>query len=152
MTGKNYRLPTEAQWEYAARGGQSSFDKGGQGGFKYAGSNNLNEVAWYDVNSSNKTHPVGQKRTNELGLYDMSGNVWEWCQDWYDADYYKKSPANNPTGPTSGIYCVLRGGSWNLLPSLLLLTEHGPRFALCWFSGCFPIVLAVTLIWFVCLS
>ena len=114
LTGKNYRLPTEAQWEYAARGGhKSSFDKGGQGGFKYAGSNNLNEVAWYGGNSSNKTHPVGQKLPNELGLYDMSGNVWEWCQDWYDADYYKKSPANNPTGPTSGSYRVLRGGSWN---------------------------------------
>lgn len=112
QTGKQYSLPTEAQWEYAARGGhKSSFDKGGQGGFKYAGSNNLNEVAWYYDNSSNKTHPVGQKLPNELGLYDMSGNVWEWCQDWYDADYYKKSPTNNPTGPTSGSIRVLRGGS-----------------------------------------
>jgi len=114
MTGINYRLPTETEWEYAARGGQSSFDKGGQGEFEYAGSNNIDEVAWYDGNSDSKTHPVGQKLPNELGLYDMSGNVWEWCQDWYDAHYYKKSPANNPTGPTSGSYRVLRGGGWDI--------------------------------------
>ncbi|MBK9459798.1 MAG: SUMF1/EgtB/PvdO family nonheme iron enzyme [Sphingobacteriales bacterium] len=100
----------------------TSFDKGGQGGFKYAGSNNLNEVAWYYDNSSNKTHPVGQKLPNELGLYDMSGNVWEWCQDWYDADYYKKSPTNNPTGPTSG---SVRAAA---VPSLLLEARH-PRIA-----------------------
>ena len=101
-----FSLPTEAQWEYAARGGKHSK------GFKYAGSNDLDEVAWYDKNSDNKTHPVGQKKPNELGLYDMSGNVWEWCSDWYAGDYYKNSPANNPTGPTSGSYHVVRGGSW----------------------------------------
>ena len=112
LTNKTYRLPTEAEWEYAARGGQSSFGKGGQGGFKYAGSSNLDTVAWYDKNSGSTTRPVGQKNPNELGLYDMSGNVWEWCKDWYAADYYKNSPANNPTGPTSGACRVLRGGSW----------------------------------------
>ena len=111
--GGFFRLPTEAEWEYAARGGhKSSFNKGGQGGFKYAGSNNIDEVAWYDKNSGNKTHPVGQKKPNELGIYDMSGNVWEWCQDWYDGNYYKNSPANNPTGQISGSFRVLRGGGW----------------------------------------
>jgi len=112
ITGKNYRLPTEAEWEYAARGGQLSIEKKGHQAFKYAGSNNLPTVAWYDENSGNTTHPVGQKNPNELGLYDMSGNVWEWCNDWYAADYYKNSPAENPTGPTSGTYRVCRGGSW----------------------------------------
>ena len=113
MTGKNYRLPTEAEWEYAARGGNKSK------GYTYAGSDFSrnwdtvrDEVAWYDDNSASTTHTVGQKKPNELGLYDMSGNVHEWCQDWYDSDYYKKSPANNPTGPTSGASRVLRGGSW----------------------------------------
>ncbi len=106
-TGKNYTLPTEAEWEYAARGGNKSK------GFTYAGSNNIDEVAWYDKNSGNKTQPVGQKLPNELGIYDMSGNVWEWCQDWYDENYYKNSPANNPTGPSTSSYRVLRGGSWS---------------------------------------
>jgi formylglycine-generating enzyme required for sulfatase activity len=105
-TGQKYRLPTEAEWEYAALGGQKSR------GFKYAGSDNLNEVAWYDENSGSKTHPVGQKKPNELGLYDMSGNVYEWCADWYGSDYYKNSPKNNPTGPVNGSGRVGRGGSW----------------------------------------
>ena len=105
QTGKKFRLPTEAEWEYAARGGNQSK------GYKYSGSNSISDVAWYDDNSGDKTHPVGQKTPNELGIYDMSGNVWEWCQDWYGD--YSSSSQTNPTGPSSGSYRVLRGGSWN---------------------------------------
>ena len=104
QTGKKFRLPTEAEWEYAARGGNQSK------GYKYSGSNSIGDVAWYDGNSGDKTRPVGQKRPNELGIYDMSGNVWEWCQDWYGA--YSSSSQTNPTGPSSGSSRVLRGGSW----------------------------------------
>ena len=105
-TGTTIRLPTEAEWEYAARGGQRSR------GFKYAGSNNVDSVAWYKGNSGGKTHPVGQKQPNELGLYDMSGNVWEWCMDWYDKNYYSQSPQKNPFGPLNGTSRIDRGGSW----------------------------------------
>ena len=112
-------MPTEAEWEYAARGGKQSR------GYKYAGSNNVGEVGWYDGNSS-KTKPVKGKKANELGLYDMSGNVWEWCWDWYDSDYYSSSPKNNPTGPSSGSYRVVRGGSWNNDPeSLRVAIRYG---------------------------
>lgn len=104
ITGKNYRLPTEAEWEYAARGGNRSR------GYFYSGGSNLNSVGWHKDNSDLKTHPVGRKSPNELGLYDMSGNVWEWCSDWYDDNYYKNSPSRNPQGPSSGSNRVIRGG------------------------------------------
>ena len=124
LTGQNFRLPTEAEWEYAARGGRS-------GGTKYAGSNSIDDVAWYWKNSGDKylsgtdsdwdwdkiqknngrTHDVATKRSNGLGIYDMSGNVLEWCQDWYGV--YSSSGQTNPQGPSTGSYRVNRGGSWN---------------------------------------
>ena len=103
-TGRTFRLPTEAEWEYAARGGGKSK------GYKYSGSDNIDEAAWYDGNSRDKTHPVRGKKANELGLYDMSGNVWEWCHDWYGD--YSSGAQPNPQGPDKGSYRVLRGGSW----------------------------------------
>ncbi len=113
-SGKKYRLPTEAEWEYAARSGGKRE--------KYAGTNSdadLGSYAWYIMNSGSKTHPVGQKQPNGLGLYDMSGNVWEWVSDRYDQNYYKNSPRNNPKGPSSGSYRVLRGGSWSGVPNAI---------------------------------
>ena len=104
LTGRKFRLPSEAEWEYAARGGKKSR------GYQYSGSSNISDVAWYWENSAKKTHPVGTKQANELGLYDMSGNVWEWCQDWHGS--YVSSPQMNPTGANSGLYRVWRGGSW----------------------------------------
>ena len=104
QTGQDYRLPTEAEWEYACRSGGKEQ--------KYCGGNNADSVAWYVDNSRSTTHNVGQKQANDLGLYDMSGNVWEWVQDRYDGDYYKDSPVDNPKGATSGSDRVRRGGSW----------------------------------------
>jgi formylglycine-generating enzyme required for sulfatase activity len=98
-TGKTYRLPTEAEWEYAAKANSS---------YKYAGSNDLDAVAWHGGNSGSKPHPVGQKQANGLGLYDMSGNVWEWCSDWY-----KGYPGSSGVSDYTGSYRVNRGGSWN---------------------------------------
>lgn len=104
LTKKKYRLPTEAEWEYAARGGNRS------NGYKYAGGNNIADVAWYEDNSGDQTHDVGTKRANELGLYDMAGNIWEWCSDWYVK--YSSSSQTNPKGPSSGSIGVCRGGCW----------------------------------------
>ena len=106
MTGKRFRLPSEAEWEYAARGGKKSR------GYQYSGSNTLGDVAWYYGNSGPKTHAVGTKQPNELGIYDMTGNVWEWCQDWVGS--YSSSPQTNPTGAASGSLRVNRGGSWDI--------------------------------------
>ena len=105
LTGVTFRLPTEAEWEYAAKGGKKS------NGYTYAGSNTIGDVAWYYNNSNSTTHAVGTKFANELGLYDMSGNVWEWCQDWYGD--YSSDVQTDPTGPSSGSDRVLRGGSWD---------------------------------------
>jgi formylglycine-generating enzyme required for sulfatase activity len=103
ITGRSFSLPTEAQWEFSARGGNSSR------GYKYSGSNNVGDVAWYIDNSGGTTHDVGTKSPNELGLYDMSGNVWEWCSDW--GGNYSSNSQTNPTGPSSGSGRVNRGGS-----------------------------------------
>ncbi len=102
--GRRYRLPTEAEWEYAARSGGKNE--------KYAGGNSVDHVAWYDGNSGNKTHPVGTKAPNGLGLHDMSGNVWEWCEDTFSKSAYSSHSRNNPIYSGGGDCRVLRGGGW----------------------------------------
>jgi formylglycine-generating enzyme required for sulfatase activity len=113
-TGLKYRLPTDAEWEYAARGGNKSK------GYRYSGSDNLDEVAWHGNNSKDETHDVGTKKPNELGIYDMTGNVGEWTSDWYGT--YSAEPQNNPKGPETGEFHTIRGGDWVSNPS------REPRF------------------------
>ena len=106
-TGQSYRLPTEAEWEYAARSGGKKEE--------WSGVNDSKQIAdfvWFASNAEGRTHTVGMKKPNGLGLYDMSGNVAEWCQDWYASNYYLKSPRQDPQGPTPGKYRVVRGGAW----------------------------------------
>ena len=117
ITGKDFRLPTEAEWEFVAKGGNFSR------GYKYAGSNDINIVAWYKGNSGGQSHPVGKKAPNELGLYDMSGNVWEWCSDW--GGEYGLSCPNNPKGSLSGLHRINRGGSWRYDAEFCRITLRG---------------------------
>lgn len=117
LTGEHFRLPTEAEWEFAARGGKRSK------GYKYAGSDSIANVAWYEENSDNQMHPVAKKQPNELGLYDMSGNVWEWCSNWfYDYDHEMKV---NPQGPINGIERMSRGGGWNRIARRCRVSYRG---------------------------
>ena len=117
VTGNKFRLPTEAEWEFAARGGNHSH------GYKYSGWNDHKAVSWNLSNSRNSTNPVGTKKPNELGLYDMSGNVWEWCQDWYDS--YGEFHLSNPKGPSFGKDRVFRGGAWNRLEEYCRVWSRG---------------------------
>ena len=128
-TGRSYRLLTEAEWEYAARGGVKNL------AYKYAGSNKLKDIGWYEKNSYGETKPVGLKYPNESGIYDMSGNVWEWCQDRYSGEYYQACHQHgiveNPTGSKEGSGRVVRGGSWAINPQLCRVSyrfNYGPAF------------------------
>ncbi|MFV0268078.1 MAG: formylglycine-generating enzyme family protein [Draconibacterium sp.] len=131
ISGQIYRLPTEAEWEYAAKGGVNSK------GYIYAGSNNVDKVAWVfrddysqqDSLAYMKTQPVGRKKSNELGLYDMSGNVWEWCNDSYSPDFYKKSSLQNPLNAKSLAKKVVRGGGWESLVKYSLITNRDSDYA-----------------------
>ena len=116
LTGQQFRLPTEAEWEYAAKGGAKSM------GYVYSGSDNLDEVAWFSTNSESRLHQVGTKKANELGLYDMCGNIDEWCNDWYSL--YTADPMENPTGPETGMSRIHRGGRWNASAMYCRLTRR----------------------------
>ena len=123
LTGRRFRLPAESEWEYAARGGKKSHD------YKYSGSDTIANAAWYRGNSDNHSHPVKTKSANELGLYDMSGNVWEWCQDWYDD--YSSDAQTTPTKPSEYSVRVHRGGSWCDLPGCCRVSyrgNYGPNY------------------------
>ena len=119
MTGRRFTLPTEAEWEYAARGGKKSTNA------KYSGSSSVANVAWYEGNSGSQTHPVGRLRANELGIYDMSGNVWEWCLDWYGN--YSSASQTDPMGPSSGSYRVNRGGGWSSFAKFCRVSSRDSR-------------------------
>lgn len=108
--GGEWNLPTEAEWEYAARGGKESK------GYKFSGTNDPQEAGWFKANSEGRTHAVGSKAANELGIFDMSGNTYEWCRDWYAEDYYYSSPEMNPRGPAKGVERILRSGGWAKSP------------------------------------
>lgn len=124
LTGKSFRLPTEAEWEFAARGGNQSK------GYTYSGSNTIGDVAWFGDTDDNGTHDVAMNFPNELGIYDMSGNVYEWCQDWYGS--YGSRSQTNPTGPSSGSNRVERGGCWDNIASCSRVVSrysHSPTLA-----------------------
>ncbi len=123
FTKNGFRLPTEAEWEYAARGGQKSHN------YVFSGSNDYTEVAWIDETTFlTGPRPVGLKKPNELGIYDMTGNVWEWCYDWYSPMFYQNSPVDNPVNERPTGYKVIRGGGWHYRPEYSTVTSRdGPK-------------------------
>lgn len=122
LTSMHYRLPTEAEWEFAATGGNMSKH------YRYSGSDVCDSVGWTRLNSKDTTHPIGTKKPNELGIYDMSGNVQEWTKDWYDGEYYKNSPEDDPRGPVNGKAYVVRGGSCLLNAFFCRITSRSGSF------------------------
>lgn len=130
-----YRLPTEAEWEYAARGGQAGITDNSWNN-TYSGSNTLGDVAWYGSNSGNKTHEVGKKQANALGLYDMTGNVWEWCWDWDDSSSVYPSGTEDPAGPETGSYRVNCGGSWISSDPICIVSYRNSYYPYSRFNFC----------------